>query len=82
MRDEQRQTNATLKDILLLLKGNPINQDDKGLTGAVTWLKVRVFKLERWKDRTVAWVVGCSFGAGAGMSGLIYTVINHFKTSK
>jgi hypothetical protein len=51
--------------ILRILQGEPIDPTDDGLMGEVKKMKARLFKIENWKDKTVAWAIGVSFGGGA-----------------
>jgi hypothetical protein len=51
--------------ILRILQGEPMDSKDEGLMGEVRQLKSRLFKIEGWKERTVAWAIGVSFGGGA-----------------
>lgn len=68
--------------ILLLLSGDhEIDRQDEGLVGDVRNLKLRVYRLERWKDRVIYFLIGISFAAGWGISDLL-NYIKHIPASK
>lgn len=70
-------TDEKVNMILELLQGSTLDAKDEGMIGDVRNVKTRVFKLEQWKNRTIAWVVGASFGAGASISILIAIIVNY-----
>lgn len=60
-----KQTN-NISTILILLTGNKIDRDDKGIVGKINSIEKRVETLEKWKDRVFWIVIGMSFPAGVG----------------
>jgi hypothetical protein len=67
-------TDQKVDKILELLVGNDLDQTDKGLVGQLRDTRERVFKLIAWKERSVSWLIGVSFGGGISIT-LIVTVI-------
>lgn len=65
-----------VKEIYVLLKGQEIDKNDRGMIGDVADLTKKVNAFEKWKDKTVAWALGFSFGSGALISGIIAFLIN------
>jgi hypothetical protein len=52
--------------ILLLLSGNPINSEDRGLVGKVSRHEKRISVLEKTKDRVWHYLLAGCFIIGAG----------------
>ena len=65
--------------ILRILQGEPFDKNDNGLMGTVQTLKNQVYKLIDWKNRTVAWAIGVSFGGGALIAFIITTILDRKK---
>lgn len=65
-------------EMLALLRGQPINPEDRGLIGKVNSHSKRILSLERFKDRGIYIVVGISIGAGYGIGTLVLKLFfNH-----
>lgn len=62
--------------ILQLLQGNQLDKSDTGLIGSVKDMITRVIKLEKWRDRLVAGIVGLSIPAGIGIKEIILGIKN------
>lgn len=56
-----------LDEVLILLRGNTLDKNDQGFTGAVNDLEKRVSVLEKWKDRVVWMVIGMGIPASVGI---------------
>jgi hypothetical protein len=63
-------TDEKVSVILLLIRGNPYNENDKGIVGDVASLKSQVSALNKVKNRAVAWVAG-AFAGGGFVAGVI-----------
>lgn len=57
--------------IISLLKGNELNKDDPGLIGRVRDHGLRINKMEKRWDKTIAWIIGFSFGGGVAVTELL-----------
>lgn len=68
---EVSKLNGKVDKIINILSGNEYDKNDTGIVGDVRQLKARVYKLERWKDRVVYFLIGASFAAGWTISDLI-----------
>jgi hypothetical protein len=69
--EAQNEMDIDMKLLLLLLKGNEMNPEDKGVVGTINELKREVASLKRFKDKTVYLLIGFSFGAGWAISDFI-----------
>ena len=68
-------TEEKVDAIYRLLKGDQeLDPQDEGLVGSVRNIKKRLFDLENWKNKTVAWALGVSFGGGA-LIAFVITVV-------
>lgn len=65
--------------ILTLLQGQDIDEQDEGMIGDVRKLKIRITQLERWKEKTMAWALGVAFGGGSLITWVIATILNSKK---
>lgn len=73
--EEFSKQNNNLTTILILLTGNKLDRDDKGIVGKQNDLEKRIEALEKWKDRIFWIVIGMSFPAGVGTWELISGII-------
>lgn len=64
MKNEMSQLNKKVDKIIDILSGNDLDRNDNGVVGDVRQLKMRVAKLERWRDRVIYFLIGASFFAG------------------
>lgn len=71
-----------LTTILELLTGREIDEQDEGLIGDFRKIKQTVYKLVTWKEKTVSWAMGLSFGGGAAVAVIIALIVNAIKNSK
>lgn len=71
VKTEMSQLNKKVDKIIGMLSGNDLDRNDNGLVGDVRQLKLRVAKLERWKDRVIYFLIGASFAAGWTISDLL-----------
>lgn len=62
--------------MLDLMQGDPFDKDDNGIIGELRQIKRRVYDLENWKNKTVAWALGVSFGGGALVAFIIAIILN------
>lgn len=74
--DDPKTMEEKVDAILRILQGEPYDKNDKGLLGTVRWLKTEITDIKRWKDKTIAWVVGFSFGGGALMTFILDKILN------
>lgn len=65
-----------------ILQGNPLDDTDDGLLGDFKYLKKEFYKLKAWRDKTVAWALGVSFGGGALITFLITILIKSLTHTK
>lgn len=54
-------------NILQLLRGNDLDKHDSGMVGVVNEIDQRVERLEKWKDRLIAGIIGMSIPASIGL---------------
>jgi hypothetical protein len=79
---QHKSTDEKVNMILELLQGSELDMKDDGLIGDVRNTKARLSKMEQWKDKTIAWAIGASFGAGAFISILIAIIVNYVTNKK
>lgn len=77
VKTEMSKLNGKVDKIIDILSGNEYDRNDNGIVGDVRQLKMRVAKLERWKDRVVYALIGASFGAGWTLSDLLQKFFTH-----
>ncbi len=65
--------------IITLLQGNRLDKKDNGLIGRVADLETETEIIKTWRDKTIAWAIGFSFGGGALVSVLITLLLTHKK---
>lgn len=65
--------------ILRILQGEKYDPTDKGLIGKVNHMEDRLGKLIDWKNKTVAWAIGVSFGGGALVAFIIAIILEKHK---
>lgn len=77
VKTEVSKLNGKVDKIIDMLSGSEFDKNDNGLVGDVRQLKVRVAKLERWKDRVIYFLIGASFFAGWTIPDLLSKLFFH-----
>lgn len=77
MKIEMSQLNKKVDKIIDILSGNDLDKNDNGVVGDVRQLKMRVARLERWKDRAVYLLIGASFVAGWTIPDILQKIFFH-----
>lgn len=77
MKNEMSQLNKKVDKIIDILSGNEYDKNDNGVVGDVRQLKIRVAKLERWKDRVIYILIGASFVAGWTIPDILQKIFFH-----
>lgn len=77
--DKLNLVRVDIKDVLVLLKGNPHNSTDLGVLGRLTSSEKRIEKLEKFKDRVIWVIVGMALTSGYGISEIVRRVSEYIK---
>lgn len=77
VQDSTEALNDDLKEVLHLLKGNPLNEKDNGIVGTVIESKAKIEKLEKFKDKVIYVLIGASLTAGYALSDIINKFLKH-----
>jgi hypothetical protein len=77
VKNEVSKLNSKMDRVINILSGNELDKNDNGLVGDVRQLKLRVAKLERWKERVIYFLIGASFAAGWTVQDLIQKFFTH-----
>jgi hypothetical protein len=77
LKSEMSKLNTKVDKIIDILSGNDLDRNDSGLVGDVRQLKIRVAKLERWKDRVIYILIGASFVAGWTIPDILNKIFLH-----
>lgn len=77
LKSEITKLNQKVDKIIDILSGNEYDKNDSGLVGDVRQLKIRVAKLERWKDRVIYILIGASFVAGWTIPDILSKIFLH-----
>lgn len=72
-------TEEKVDAIFRLLTGEPTDPKDEGIIGELRTLKTKLYELINWKNRTVAWAIGVSFGGGMLITFIIVILTSKFK---
>lgn len=79
--DKVQETTNNIDDsmakIIQLLKGNPLNDKDKGIIGMVFENNLRLTRLERFRDRVIWMVAGGGVCGGWFLSDILTKLFNH-----
>ncbi|MCO5238881.1 MAG: hypothetical protein M9904_02390 [Chitinophagaceae bacterium] len=68
-----------LDNVLQLLRGNDLDKQDTGLVGVVNDIDARVIRLEKWKDRLIAGIIGMSVPASIGLKEIFIGLKNFIQ---
>lgn len=69
------QVDVKVSNILVLLKGNELDNSDRGMIGDIKDFEKRLTRLEVMKDRATWFFIGISIPAGWGIIDIIQSII-------